>query len=77
MHKRFLVVLLAIVFAGVLLSAPASAQPPVYITQWGTNGTGNGQFSWPYGVAVDGSGNVYVSDWGNGRIQKFTSTGTT
>ena len=23
------------------------------------------------GVAVDGSGNVYVSDWRNHRIQKF------
>ena len=30
----------------------------------------------PGDVAVDSVGNVYVSDSGNYRIQKFTSTGT-
>jgi tripartite motif-containing protein 71 len=30
----------------------------------------------PSGVAVDSSGNVFVSDSGNDRIQKFTNTGT-
>ena len=46
-----------------------------YMTQWGTLGTGNGQFQ-SLGVAVDGSGNVYVADSYNNRIQKFTSSGT-
>lgn len=49
--------------------------PPSYILQWGSPGTGNGQFNAPAGVAVDGSGNVYVADTGNNRVQKFTSTG--
>jgi tripartite motif-containing protein 71 len=30
----------------------------------------------PCAVAVDGSGNVYVADHGNDRIQAFTSSGT-
>jgi len=30
---------------------------------------------YPRGIAVDGSGNVYVSDRDNPRIQKFTSEG--
>ena len=47
-----------------------------FITHWGTKGSGNGQFDWPMGVAVDSSGNVYVSDLHNNRIQKFTSDGT-
>ena len=46
------------------------------MTSWGSSGSGNGQFSNIRGVAVDGSGNVYVADSGNNRIQKFTSTGT-
>ncbi|HET9233628.1 MAG TPA: SMP-30/gluconolactonase/LRE family protein [Candidatus Eisenbacteria bacterium] len=46
------------------------------LTQWGSAGTGNGQFSSPNGIAVDGSGNVYVADTWNYRIQKFTSSGT-
>jgi DNA-binding beta-propeller fold protein YncE len=31
----------------------------------------DGQFWHPYGVAVDSSGNVYVADTDNNRIQKF------
>ena len=47
----------------------------VFITQWGSYGSGNGQFYLPRGVAVDLSGNVYVADTGNSRILKFTSDG--
>ena len=50
-------------------------------------GTGTGGFSgdggaavaaqlWnPYGVALDGSGNLYITDWGNHRIRKVNSAG--
>lgn len=48
----------------------------VYITKWGENGTGNGQFSSPEGLTIDNDGNVYVVDTNNYRVQKFTSTGT-
>jgi DNA-binding beta-propeller fold protein YncE len=33
--------------------------------------TGDGQFNEPQAVAVDSAGNIYVSDTGNHRIQKF------
>jgi len=32
-------------------------------------------FNWPYGIALDSSGNVYVADTYNHRVQKFTSSG--
>ena len=35
----------------------------------------DGKFFEPHGIAVDGSGNVYVADTMNGRIQKFDSSG--
>jgi Tol biopolymer transport system component/DNA-binding beta-propeller fold protein YncE len=47
-----------------------------FVTKWGSNGTGDGQFNSPIGIAVDSSGYIYVGDYGNNRIQKFTSTGT-
>ncbi|WP_374030222.1 NHL repeat-containing protein [Bdellovibrio bacteriovorus] len=44
---------------------------------WGTtNGTGSGaRFSSPYGVAVDSSGNLFVTDSSNHTIRKITSAG--
>jgi DNA-binding beta-propeller fold protein YncE len=46
-----------------------------YLTQWGSQGSGNSQFKYPTRVAVDGSGNVYVADTDNHRLQKFTGDG--
>ena len=42
----------------------------------GIEGPGDGQFNRPVGVTVDASGNVYVADGLNHRIQKFDSDGT-
>lgn len=47
-----------------------------YVSQWGSLGSGNGQFNNSATVAVDNAGFVYISDRSNSRIQKFTSDGT-
>ena len=47
----------------------------ILITKWGSEGTGNGQFNQPIGIATDSDNNVYVVDLYNARIQKFTSDG--
>src|SRR5688572_25801000 len=47
-----------------------------YSSQWGGSGTGNGQFNSPRDMAIDASGNIYVSDNANNRVQKFNSSGT-
>ncbi|MBN1762271.1 MAG: hypothetical protein JW878_04230 [Methanomicrobia archaeon] len=55
---------------------------PKYITyvrfekEWGSYGTGDGEFKEPNGIAVDHTGYVYVADTFNDRIQKFDSNGT-
>jgi len=55
---------------------PLRAQnPPTYLFQWGSLGSGNGQFDYTYGVAVDSSNNVYVTDDVNNRVEKFDSNG--
>jgi DNA-binding beta-propeller fold protein YncE len=42
----------------------------------GGRGTGKGEFDSPVGIAVDRNGNLFVSDANNGRIEKFSPTGT-
>ena len=47
----------------------------IFSLKWGESGTGTGQFDNPYRIIQDKSGNIYVSDRENHRIQKFDSTG--
>ena len=42
----------------------------------GGKGSGKGEFDSPTAIAVDSSGNILVADTGNGRIEKFSPTGT-
>ncbi|MGH7205259.1 MAG: 6-bladed beta-propeller [Nitrospiraceae bacterium] len=57
---------------------------PQLITKWGGGGPGHassaqsqeaGQLRSPWGIAVDGNGDVYVTDTGNHRVQKFDREG--
>jgi RHS repeat-associated protein len=49
--------------------------PPGLARQFGTFGSGDGQMNRPEGVGSDGEGHYWVSDSGNDRFQKFTTTG--
>jgi DNA-binding beta-propeller fold protein YncE len=44
--------------------------------QFGSYGTGPGQFGGVTGLSVDSHGNVYVADKANGRVSVFSSDGT-
>ena len=52
-----------------------SVVTPVFSSAFGSEGTGNGQFKSPNGVAVDVSGNLWVTDSSNNRVEKFNSKG--
>jgi DNA-binding beta-propeller fold protein YncE len=41
-----------------------------------SSGSGNGQFNLPSGIAFDASGNIWVVDNQNARVQKFNSSGS-
>jgi DNA-binding beta-propeller fold protein YncE len=46
-----------------------------YLTEWGTFGSGPGQFDNPHDIVVDARGRVFVADRGNGRVQIFDGDG--
>lgn len=51
---------------------PADNKGPLPTTVFGSRGAGSTNFRWPSGVAVGPTGNVFVADRGNNRIQEFT-----
>lgn len=55
---------------------PTVSNAIVFGAKFGAAGTGNGQFgNDAKQIAIDPSGNLYVADFGNDRVQKFTSAG--
>jgi DNA-binding beta-propeller fold protein YncE len=46
------------------------------LREWGSAGTGPGQFRLPHSIQIDSQGVVYVADRENGRIQRFDAGGT-
>ena len=62
-----------------MLVGAVAASACTFILKWGVIGSGNGQFILPRGIAVDPSGNVYVTDSAGdsaGQVQKFDANGT-
>jgi DNA-binding beta-propeller fold protein YncE len=47
-----------------------------WIKNWGSAGTGEGQFRVVHGIQIDAANNVYVADRDNRRIQVFDTEGT-
>jgi RHS repeat-associated protein len=48
---------------------------PGYVSQFGSMGSGNGQFSTPWDIASSSTGSLYVADKNNNRIEEFNSEG--
>jgi len=46
-----------------------------FVKSWGQTGSAQGQFNGVRGIASDASGNIYVADAGNQRIQVFDGEG--
>ena len=58
-----------------VVSPVDTSAAPISVLQFGSSGTGNGQFASPTSVTLDSSGNIYVVDSANHRVQKFNSSG--
>jgi sugar lactone lactonase YvrE len=47
-----------------------------FITTWGSHGSANAQFETPIGIWTQSTGETWVADSGNNRVQKFSSDGS-
>lgn len=56
-------------------AALGAAYPPRFAMKFGSEGSSNGQFKRPKGIAVDANGDVWVADTKNNRVQEFSPTG--
>jgi len=57
-------------------SGPYATDAYIFVLMWGSEGTGDYQFGYPRGTAVDASGDIYVVDSWNNRVQKFAPDST-
>ena len=48
------------------------APTPTYSTVFGAEGSSSGEFKVPTSLAVDGEGNLWVTDYENGRVEEFS-----
>ena len=67
-------ILTALLIGSVDIAMAASSSHPLLV-KWGESGNGNGEFYNPQNLATDSDGNVYVTDLGNRRVQKFDNNG--
>jgi DNA-binding beta-propeller fold protein YncE len=57
------------------LADEPAISPPRFLQEWGKRGSGPGEFDFPIGIAVDPQGAVFVSDFYNSRVQRFSPEG--
>jgi hypothetical protein len=54
---------------------PDEIAPPRFVAAWGSEGTGDGQFKAPIGIAINAADEVFVTDAPTDRVQRFTADG--
>ena len=55
---------------------PEAPVPPAYLGQWGSPGSGPGEFRQPSEITIGPRGSVWVLDHQNARLQQFDPDGT-
>lgn len=72
---KLIVFILLLIFCAPLSADSPPLGPPQFVQQWGGRGQAPGQLFMPWGIAVGPEDRIYVSDYGNNRIQVFSAEG--
>lgn len=46
-----------------------------FVLEWGQQGTADGEFNFPIGIAIDSVDEVLITDFYNARVQRFSAQG--
>jgi acetyl esterase/lipase/DNA-binding beta-propeller fold protein YncE len=52
-----------------------AVREPRFLAQWGSEGSEPGEFHFPIGIAINAADEIFVSDFYNDRVQKFSTEG--
>jgi sugar lactone lactonase YvrE len=55
--------------------AATVTRPARFVAAWGKKGDGPGEFNFPIGIALGPDGDLFVSDFYNARVQRFSLAG--
>src|SRR5260221_9125874 len=55
--------------------APSAGRELQFLGQWGSEGTEPGEFHFPIGIAINAADEIFVTDFYNDRVQKFSTDG--
>jgi DNA-binding beta-propeller fold protein YncE len=55
--------------------AEQTTPKPRFVLEWGGQGSKNGEFDFPIGIAISRADEVFVTDFTNARVQKFSAAG--
>jgi tripartite motif-containing protein 71 len=75
LKSLFVALIIFILFGSTNGSVLGQEESYSFVKSFGGSGKGEGQLELPHGVNIDSSGNVYVVDTNNFRVQKFDSNG--
>lgn len=56
-------------------SSEAKAAVPRFLGEWGEEGSEPGEFHFPIGIAINAADEIFVTDFYNDRVQKFSVDG--
>ena len=56
-------------------SVEAAKTVPRFVLEWGSRGSEAGRFDFPIGIAINRADEVFVTDFTNARVQKFSNDG--
>jgi DNA-binding beta-propeller fold protein YncE len=65
----------AVTSACTIAAARGDSKSPRFVLEWGKQGAEPGEFNFPIGIAINRADEIFVTDFYNARVQRFSTDG--